>query len=293
MSDHRSSRWLGIELRHLAALAAVAQEGSFRAAAKRLGYVQSAISQQIAVLEQIVGSTLVERARGSGSVQLSVVGRSVLAYADGVLAEMHAARAHLSRVASDSGDLVQVGATHDVAASLLAPVLERLAPAVADGAIQLVERIDDAALLALVREARIDVAFTELPLPAGPYEHTELLACPWRLFGAAAAEPTLDAIARLPRIAQRTSRAFSQVEMDLRRAATVAEGGLQADSWQTLRALADSGAGPALIPARLAGAGGIEVPALPPYRLALVWHREHQPPDLARRFIAAAVRSVE
>ena len=59
-----ADRWLGLDLRHLIALKAIADEGSFGKAAEKLGYTQSAISQQIAALERIVGLRLIERDRG-------------------------------------------------------------------------------------------------------------------------------------------------------------------------------------------------------------------------------------
>ena len=57
-------RWLGVEIRHLAALRAVAEEGTFGAAALKLGYAQSAISQQVAALERHVGRRLFDRPGG-------------------------------------------------------------------------------------------------------------------------------------------------------------------------------------------------------------------------------------
>src|ERR1700679_4127902 len=86
-------RWLGVELRHFAALDAVETEGSFGRAAVKLGYTQSAISQQIATLERIVGEQLIERPGGSRPVSLTEAGRLLLRHARAIVARLQAAQA--------------------------------------------------------------------------------------------------------------------------------------------------------------------------------------------------------
>src|SRR4051812_1456699 len=100
--------WHGIELRHLAALEAIATEGSFSAAAQKMGYSQSAISGQIATLERLVGVTLVTRIRGSRTVSLSREGERLLEHARVINARLSAARADVEALAHDGGDGVRI-----------------------------------------------------------------------------------------------------------------------------------------------------------------------------------------
>lgn len=78
------------------ALRAVAQEGSFRRAALRLGYVQSAISHQIAALESLTGKRLIDRSRGTRPIALTTAGVILLAHADAVIDRVRSAQAELA-----------------------------------------------------------------------------------------------------------------------------------------------------------------------------------------------------
>ena len=94
--------WLGVEVRHLAALIAVARTRSFRQAALELGYVQSSVSQQISGLERVVGARLVERRSGRRVVTLTPAGELLLARSIAIMGRLRAAQVELA--AAEDGD---------------------------------------------------------------------------------------------------------------------------------------------------------------------------------------------
>src|SRR6058998_2713149 len=101
--------WLGLELRHLIALKAIAEEGTFGRAATSLGYTQSAVSQQIAMLERIVGQKLIDRPGGPRPVSLTEAGELLLRHADAIAARLQAAQADLAALAEGEGGVLRVG----------------------------------------------------------------------------------------------------------------------------------------------------------------------------------------
>src|SRR4029453_12277369 len=92
--------WPGLELRHLLALVAVVETGTFSGAAEQLGYTQSAVSQQVGTLERIVGTRLFERPGGRRPVRLTAAGEMLLTHARAVLARVGSAAADLRALAA-------------------------------------------------------------------------------------------------------------------------------------------------------------------------------------------------
>ncbi|HEX8207867.1 MAG TPA: LysR family transcriptional regulator [Solirubrobacteraceae bacterium] len=95
-----------LDVKRLRVLREVAAKGSFSAAAESLAYTQSAVSQQIAVLEREAGTRLVDRsARG---VRLTDAGRALVRHADVILARLRDAEAELEAIAGLRGGRVRL-----------------------------------------------------------------------------------------------------------------------------------------------------------------------------------------
>src|SRR5215218_2058703 len=90
-----------VELRHLRAFLAVAEELNFGRAAERLYITQPALSRQIRALEQLLGCTLLRRS--THRVELTLAGEALLDRVRPVLREVDAT---VSTVQSLGGELV-------------------------------------------------------------------------------------------------------------------------------------------------------------------------------------------
>ena len=296
--DHSS----GVEIRHLTALAAVAEEGSFRRAATRLGYVQSAISEQIAALERIVGQQLVVRSRGAGAVELTDAGEVLLAHANAILARVKAAEADLDAVADGTAASLRLGIYQSVGARIVPRLLPRYARDWANVRVLPRESPTDAGLFELVERGELELSFADLPLHAGPFESVELMDDPYVLVVsvdsplAGARQAGLEEIADLPLIGHWTCRVLPRVEAELRAQGVEPNFVFRSDIIGTVQALVGAGVGNAIVPRLAVDFAdrqvsvvelGADVPVQPRV-IALFWHRDRYRSPAALGFVEAA-----
>jgi DNA-binding transcriptional LysR family regulator len=167
---------VGVEARHLAALQAIAEEHSFSRAAERLGYAQSAVSQQIAALERAVGLKLVERPGGPRPVSLTEAGEIVLRHADRLLARLGALRADLDQLIAGESGTIRVGTFQSAGARILPGVVREFRSRWPEVRVEIREELDEAVLLDGVAAGALDLTFASVgpPVPA-QLEHALLL----------------------------------------------------------------------------------------------------------------------
>jgi DNA-binding transcriptional LysR family regulator len=174
-----TDRVAALELRYLVALAAVSSTGSFSAAAESLGYTQSAISQQVARLERIVGHRLVERHGGSRAISITEAGRILLGHADAISARLASIRADLDALARGAAGVLRIGCYQSVGVRILPRILRQFQDGWPQVRIELTEAEDDGELLRLVERGELDLTFVAYPMMPGPFGHIELMEDPY------------------------------------------------------------------------------------------------------------------
>ena len=147
-----------VDIRHLAALAAVVDEGSFAKAAAKLGFTQSAVSQQIAALEKAAGLPVLDRPRGPKAAQLTPAGKLLLGYAREMLARVEEMDDELDRLRRGITGRLVIGTFQSVSGKLLPSIIGRMRTEVPDVDIRLVETDDQSALLRGVMDDELDLA---------------------------------------------------------------------------------------------------------------------------------------
>lgn len=181
MAPQRSSSSIErrIDFRGLRALVAVADYGSFRAAATHLGYTQSAVSHQIAELERMLEASLFTRPGGRGQVALTAAGEAVYRHARRVLSELHALDASVRASRGVAPTVVRVGVFQTAAAELLPSALALLREERPDVEVILSDTSEDPRMLEWLAAGRLDLALTLNQQPDDRIELIRLFEDPW------------------------------------------------------------------------------------------------------------------
>jgi DNA-binding transcriptional LysR family regulator len=292
--------WLRLELRYLAALEAIAATGSFGGAADQLGYTQSAVSQQIAALERLVGQPLIDRPGGRRPVGLTEAGALLLEHSKAVLARLRIAQAQLEALGQGDAGTLRVGTYQSVGIRVLPGVAARVAETHPDLRLEIHEAACDRELLDQVEHGDLDVAFCVLPAPEGPLTTEELLEDHYRLLVPAdsplleGGEVPLETLGSLPLIGYRgcrtEERVFSYLRglgIDVNRVAFAGDNAI-------IQAMVAAGRGVALLTQLSIDESDPQTATLkladwvPRRRVGLGWHPQQASSPALEAFIATA-----
>jgi DNA-binding transcriptional LysR family regulator len=294
--------WYGVELRHLLAFEAVARERSFSAAASSLGYTQSAVSGHMTRLEEVIGTKVFHRHRGSRGVDLTPEGEVLLEHVRAITGRLQAARADIeSMKRTEREDPLRIGTFPSLSSTLLPSVLTRLAKRPASAEIEIKEDPCGSSAMRAVEAGQLDAAFTTLPLAAGPFRWTELFRDPYVLVAptgpTVASEPapvSLARMAELPIIAQFKVGRQQMIEDELRGQGVDLNVVARADTWTSIFALTQARAAFGFVPALSLSNSppGLRMLALEPSTahrtVVIAWHEDRLRAESLEQLIYAA-----
>jgi len=288
------------DTRQLTALLAVADEGTFSAAADVLGYTQSAVSQQVAALERAVGAPVLERLGGPRPPRLTPVGEALVVHARAIVDRLRAAQADIAAIRAGERGRLHVGTLQSVGTKVLPRLLRQFREELPGIELVPIEIQDIAELPAGVESGELDLAFVPLPLPEGPFALRRLLDDPYVCIAPAGApEAALDSVTlrqvvRLPLIGVRDEIEALELETILRRTGIEPTFVFRSNDNPTIQGFVAAGLGYAVLPRLTVDEDDPEIAllpfstAVPPRRLGLIWHADRQLPSSVHRFVELA-----
>lgn len=165
-------------LHQLRIFLAVAQTATLTRASKQLGLAQPSLSQQLARLEDSVGTRLFDRTRNR--MELTDAGRVLLRHAQSVLKEISEAEAGLREFTAGRRSIVRIAGINSVVKALVPEALRRCGGAAAlevdiheaapaEVLDMLYSRQADIGLIAADSVAQSSIGFRQVPIVADPY----------------------------------------------------------------------------------------------------------------------------
>ena len=290
---------MDIEIRHLQALVAVADTGTFGKAAETLGFTQSAVSQQIAGLERALGTSVFDRPGGARPVRLTAAGEVLLEHARSLLASLRGAVADVDAITSGVRGRLRVGTIQSAGTRVLPRLLTGFAVERPGVEIVLHEAHDPQELLDMVEGQELDVTFCDGVEPIGPFRTELVLADPFVVLAPATPEwldrrsISIEELATKPLVGNRnptcnalTLLSFGDLEPNFV---------FQSDDNSTIQGCVAAGLGVSLAPLLTIDLDDPTITTVPvkpevaPRLLSLAWHSERRPSPLLEAFVEATL----
>jgi DNA-binding transcriptional LysR family regulator len=289
-----------LEMRHLIALDAVATEGTFGRAAERLGYTQSAVSQQIAAFERLVGGSLFDRPGGPRPVELTPLGDIMLGHARDVLRRIDAIADDVDRFRSGDLGRLDIGTFQSISVAVLPTVIHELRREHPGLIVRPFESDDEEELVEKLLDGELELTFMVGDLP-DELDGRELYRDPFVVVAPldTASEGAM-CVRRLvsePMIGQHDNACHRAMEAGLLAAGCSPEYVFRTNDNSAVVAMVRAGMGMAVMPLLALDLNDTSValrpldPPIPERVISLVWRRNRTLSPVAEQFITIATEA--
>ncbi|HYN32944.1 MAG TPA: LysR family transcriptional regulator [Ilumatobacteraceae bacterium] len=287
-----------LDMRLLVAFDAVATEGTFGRAAERLGYTQSAVSQQIASLERLIGEQVFDRPGGPRPVELTPLGAHLLDHSRALLTQLDRISDDLDQFRTGDAGRLRVGTFQSVSSTVLPSLISTMQRELPNLEVIAVENDYDDVLQAQLAAGELDISFVVGDV-ATIFDTRHLLNDPFRLLARPGQFPegpvAISALIDEPLVGQHQNSCQLINEAGLRSGGVEPSYVFRTNDNGTVAAMVRAGMGVAVLPLLCIEPEDPRLslhpldPEFAGREISIAWRRGHTLSPAAERFIELAV----